>query len=94
MPIFEKKLHIIQSYLLELLVNVWNRGKKCQDLRSENHWKVFDDCNIWPFNHDFYGLKYLDSTRPLPRREKFTKFTDCQIVNVIKVLGYSNIAVY
>ena len=26
-PIFEKKIHITESYLIKFLVNIWNHGK-------------------------------------------------------------------
>ena len=54
--IFEK-IHITVSYLFKFLVNIWNHRKNLKDFRVQNHSKMLHLCKIWPFYHDFHGLK-------------------------------------
>ena len=42
----------------------------------------------------FTHYKLNNNSTPLLEREKFKKLKDCQIINVIQVLGYSNIGVH
>ena len=46
-----EKIHITWSYSIKILVNIWNHGKKLQDLQGQNHWKILADIfSIFLFN--------------------------------------------
>ena len=53
-----EKIHITWSYSIKILVNIWNHGKKLQDLQGQNHWKILADIySIFLFN--FFKFKLI-----------------------------------
>ena len=40
---------LLNRISFKFLVNFWNHEKTLPDLRGQNHCKMLDLCNIWPF---------------------------------------------
>ena len=45
---FRELLSVLVPIIKQIFGNIWNHGENL-DLLGQNHWKILDRCNIWPF---------------------------------------------